>query len=170
MRALSILVLATVVAGCPPTSVSELSQPVASDARPDSIVLRRTLCFGTCPAYRLRLSRTGQIAFDDGEVKTDSVPAAVVLALVAYARELDLRSLPEVIDHGSDHCPNYATDHPSLHVSFYGSEPKQMRYYTGCYTSTEPHVASSAIQRLEAFAARMDTVTGATRWIRPGRR
>ena len=170
MRIPVILLLAVLLTGCATGSVPEFPPVTGSDARPDSIVLRRTPCFGTCPVYRLHLSSSGQVTFDDGEVKSDSVSPAVVHALVDYARELDLRSLPDIIDRGSEHCPDYATDHPTIHVALFGSEPKRMRYYTGCYNGTGMHAASGPMQKVEAFAARMDTVTGATRWIRPRRR
>jgi len=170
MRNLHVVGVVIVLVGCAARAASDIPQVAAPNSRPDSIVLRRTPCLGTCPVYRLRLSSTGQVAFNDGDVKTDTVPVAVVDALLAYANAMDIRSLPDTIDHGSGHCRDYATDHPSIEVSLFGAEPKHMHYYTGCYTGAGFHAVSNPMHAVKAFAARMDTLTGATRWIRPASR
>ena len=161
------LLWTAILLGCSTVPTPEVAQTTPRAPRPDSIVLMRTPCFGPCPIYRLRLGSTGQVTFDDGRAIRDSVPPSVMDSLVAHARALGLRSLPDTIDRGSPHCRDYATDHPGIRLSFYGVEPRHMHYYTGCYTGGGVHAGSGAMQAVKRFAARMDTLAGATRWIRP---
>src|ERR687888_360851 len=60
-------------------AVSPYRVIVAPPGAVDSIVLERTACFGTCPAYRLRISAAGAVHFtsrnfgDSGRVATGRV-------------------------------------------------------------------------------------------------
>jgi hypothetical protein len=59
----------------------------ASATAVDSIVPERTLCYGTCPAYRLRLAASGDVAFtslnpgDSGRVASDRLTPHAVRGL-----------------------------------------------------------------------------------------
>src|SRR5712671_6957629 len=46
-----------------PSGKTDARQSTAGSVA-DSIVLERSACYGTCPAYRLRLSNTGEIRFE----------------------------------------------------------------------------------------------------------
>jgi uncharacterized protein DUF6438 len=142
----------------------------ATATRPDSIVLHRSPCYGTCPVYRLRVDGTGRVAFDDGRVLADSVSPSIVDSLMAFARDIGLLSLPDTIVSGSPYCQDEATDHSTITLDLFGAKPKRMLYYTGCYTGTRLHAASDPMRRLKSFAAKVDTLSLATRWIQPARR
>ena len=145
--------------------------PVAASVRPDSIVLVRTRCFGTCPAYRLRVTATGAIAFESHNPRdrtrgVDSIGPGVMDTLMARAHALGLFSLPDKIVRGLPHCGAFMTDHPSIRIDLFGSHRKTFDYNTGCYREMGTQ-ASEPMQQLEAFAAAIDSLTGADRWIRP---
>lgn len=148
---------------------------VAEAERVDSIVLERTLCYGTCPAYRLSVDRDGVVRFasrnpGDSLSATDTVPALTLDSLAALADRTAFHALPDRIDRQSPtFCPDYATDHPAMVVSMYGSRSKTVHYYTGCYLRSD-HTAHAALIDLRRLAAAMDSATGAKRWIRPARR
>ena len=140
----------------------------------DSIVLERTLCFGTCPAYRLRVT-TRNVSFlsrNPGESlsASDSVATWVTDSLMAQARSSGFFVLPDNIA-GSPLCTDSATDHPTITVTVFGAPTKRVVYYTGCYLRGGDHASAPSLIALGRFAADIDSLTGARRWIHPaGRR
>ena len=149
-----------------------LAQQPRSDL--DSIVVERTLCFGTCPAYRLSLRRGGDVHFrsrNPGESidTTDHVAPTVLDSLYARAARSQFFSLPDSVDEGSSLCPIYATDHPTLTLTFHGRSTKRVFYYTGCYLRNDFHTVAPSLQALARLAVAVDSATGARRWIHPSR-
>jgi hypothetical protein len=143
---------------------------------PDSIVLERSMCYGTCPAYRLRLSDAGVIQFesrnpgDEGRTATDTVLAATLPSLVARARSIGFFELPGDIASDSVLCHNRATDHPTAIVTvFTSSESKRVEDYHGCFETVE-HDVLSPIARLRSFENEIDSVLRSSRWVRPASR
>jgi hypothetical protein len=112
----------------------------------------------------------GLVAFNDGRELVDSVSPSVIDSLMAYANEAGLMFLPDTIHNGSPHCRDFATDHPTIHLDLFGAKPKRMLYYTGCYTGAAVHAPSDPMRLVTSFAAQVDTLTRAIRWIRPTRR
>ncbi len=142
----------------------------------DSIVLERTMCYGTCPAYRLRLSQAGEIRFesrnpgDEGRTAADTVPAATLPSLVLRARTIGFFELPPEIAADSVLCHNRATDHPTVVVTiFTNRETKRVEDYHGCFETVE-HEVLTPIARLRSFEVEMDSVLRSSRWVRPANR
>ena len=140
-------------------------------------MLERTLCYGTCPAYRLRLSSTGRAQFrsrnpnDLGRVHSDTLPSGGFYFLMEMAEQIGFFELPDRID-GADStwCPDHATDHPTYIGTIYsGSWRKRVVYYTGCYTGVGEHTVAESLGRLRQFFSAIDSVAGSDRWVRPGR-
>ena len=149
----------------------------ASASKPmDSIVLERTLCFGSCPAYRLRVSSTAEVLFQNrnpGSTNTamDTVAAWVPDSLYVRAVRSGFFNLPDTIQNSRALCPLPATDHPTIRIKIYGQRPKHVEYYTGCYvTPTGPAGIASPLIAMRDFAAQIDTLAGAQRWIEDSRR
>ena len=139
----------------------------------DSIVLERTLCFGTCPAYRLRVSSTAEVLFQDrnpGSTRTamDTVAAWVPDSLYARAVKSGFFNLPDTVRNNRELCPMPATDHPTIRIKIYGPRTKHVEYYTGCYVAPtgESGIAHPLIA-MRNFAAQIDTLAQAQRWIQP---
>ena len=174
MRRLLVLFIAAVGCVSPGASPSTSADGRAVRAT-DSVVLERTLCFGTCPAYRLRVGRTGEVTFvsrnpDDARVASvDTVDAWVTDSLESAALRSGFFNLPDTIKAGSSFCPIVATDHPTITIGVFGLRSKRVVYYTGCYSEGDQAVAS-ALRGMQQLAARIDTLTRAGQWIQPARR
>jgi hypothetical protein len=102
----------------------------------DSIVLERSMCFGTCPAYRLRLSDSGEVRFesrnpgDEGRRVSDTIPASAFPALISRATSIGFFDLPSVISADSVLCHNRATDHPTVVVTIFAkAQTKRVEDY-----------------------------------------
>ena len=64
----TLLSLAVLVAISACGSVSSTPSPEPQDIPPDTIItLERTVCFGTCPAYKLTISADGAVVFTGEE-------------------------------------------------------------------------------------------------------
>jgi hypothetical protein len=166
----SILLLAALAAAAPYSGTIHTAQPRSA---PDSVVLERTVCYGTCPAYRLSLRRTGEVHFrsrNPGETldTTDHVAPATLDSLFRRAVQDGFFALPDTVVR-SPLCPDVATDHPSLTLAFYGPNPKRVFYYTGCYLRSD-HTTAAPLEALARLASAVDSATGARRWIHPSRR
>ena len=129
----------------------------------DSIVLERTFCFGTCPAYRLRVSSNAEVLFQsrnpgDSTVVKDTVDAWVPDSLYARAVSSGFFNLPDTVQKDVQLCGMAATDHPTIIVKVYGQRTKHVVYYTGC---------SRPLAGMRDLAAMIDTLAQAQRWIQP---
>jgi hypothetical protein len=161
------------------TSVGACAQSGRSDApqtAPDSIVLERTLCYGTCPAYRLSLTRHGIVSFesrnpgDTARRGRDTVSAGTFALLAATADSLSFASLPDTVANSRALCPDKATDHPTATVTiFRGAQTKHVVDYRGCFAASD-HTPVPVVGRLRRFEARIDSLAGSRRWVQPARR
>lgn len=158
------------LAACSPSPGTRAAP--TTDAPFDSLVLERTRCYGTCPAYRLRLSARGLVAFesrnpsDSGRTALDSVPPEAVTAVYLEAVSLGFFDLPDVIARDRQLCPAEATDHLTATVTIFGERTKRVEDYMGCAPATSPP-GTALIGRLRALEASIDTVAGSARWTRP---
>lgn len=143
----------------------------------DSLVLERTSCYGTCPAYRLSITMLGRVSFasrhpgQTSPAVRDSIPRERFVELLALADRLGLAALPDTIASDRALCPDKATDHPTTIVAiFHATHRKTIVDYHGCFASVD-HEEVPAVHRLRMFEARIDSSAGSERWIRPaGRR
>jgi hypothetical protein len=143
--------------------------------RVDSLILERTWCLGTCPAYRLAIHSSGIIRFesrnknDAGRTESDTGGAK---ALAAVARELTrvrFFDLPTMEIGKAPLCRVIETDTPSISVSVFGEPTNRVvSYYMGCKgDGSRRTTTKSALARLRSLADSIDALTGASRWIRP---
>lgn len=169
-RALWITVLAL---SCGPATPS--TRTGSDEVATDSVVLERTRCFGTCPAYRLRVSRTGEVVFasenpgDQRTTASDTVAAWVVDSLAAEANRTGFLTLPDSVVPGAPLCENVATDHPTITIGLFGASTKRVVYYTGCHLAAG-HAMAPVLRDMQSLATRIDSLTGAGQWIRPAGR
>jgi hypothetical protein len=161
---------------CTPSDGTSSARQGAVPSKPDSIVLERSTCFGTCPAYRLRLSDSGEVRFesrnpgDEGRRVTDTVPASTFPALISRAKSIDFFDLPSEIAADSVLCHNRATDHPTVVVTVFArNQTKRVEDYHGCFETVE-HETLPAITRLRAFESEIDSAVRSSRWVRPANR
>jgi Domain of unknown function (DUF6438) len=142
----------------------------------DSIVLERSTCFGTCPAYRLRLSDSGEIRFeshnpgDEGRRAADTVAAATLPALISRAKAIGFFDLPSKIVGDSVLCRVAETDAPTVVITlFTKAQTKRVEDYLGC-SKTVAYKTLQPIVRLRAFEVEIDSVLRSSRWVRPANR
>ena len=138
------------------TTTAIVLRPV-DPANADSIVLERTSCFGTCPAYRLRIARSGEVLFQsraagDTTHSLTSISAGDVHRLLERADLLAFDALPDTIAANSAYCHWRATDNPSVTTTvFVGGASKHVVDYLGC------DWAPVGLRNLEAL---IDSVAG----------
>ena len=157
-----------------PSGKTDTSQSAAGSVA-DSIVLERSACYGTCPAYRLRLSNTGEVRFesrnpgDEGRAGVDTITNATLPSLISRARAVGFFELPQDIARDSVLCRNRATDHPTVVVTVFTSDAaKAVTDYHGCFETRE-HAVLPRIERLRSFEVEIDSVLRSSRWVRPVR-
>jgi len=174
-QGVTLLVSATLL-GCGRPAARPAADSTESAARnADSLVLERTQCYGTCPAYRLSITRDGLASFrsrnpGDSLQATARVSADAFAQLVAAADRAGLRTLPAEIRADSVLCPRARTDAPTVSTTlFAGAQATRVARYTGCaqLQSEEP---AAALVRLRDFEDRIDSVAGSSRWVRPATR
>ncbi len=152
-----------------------VSRVTLEAARVDSIVLERTVCYGTCPAYRIGLDATGRTHFQSrnpGEElppDTDSISSEGITFLQREASRIGFFALPPQLE-GTDLCRDRATDHPTATVTFFTAAGSHaVRDYHGCFERAD-HSVTTRVADLRTFERQIDGVTGSFRWVRPNRR
>lgn len=133
----------------------------------DSIVLERTGCFGSCPAYRLVVSRFGTIHFeslnpdDSGRTASGGLPKGAFDELDFAFRRGGLLRLPDRIADDSSYCAARVTDASTAIVTlFLPVRVKRVVDYGGCLW---------APAALRDFETAIDRFTRSSRWVRSPR-
>jgi hypothetical protein len=157
--------------------------PGQAPARADSIVLERTLCFGTCPAYRLRIASDGSVRFDsrnpgDAMSATDRRPPETIATLLQAAAHAGFFALPKRVADDRVLCPLHATNMPSATITVFSANGlSEVEHYYGCMVRLNDTTASRApygmhptIQHLYTLASQIDSVLDSQRWVRPASR
>ncbi|HEX6627616.1 MAG TPA: DUF6438 domain-containing protein [Gemmatimonadaceae bacterium] len=165
--------LVILLACAPQSSKSDSAQAAPSL---DSLVLERTECFGSCPAYRLRISSAEQVRFeshnrrDSANVATDTAPPGTYAHLVTRAQAIGFYDLPPDIIKDSVFCRVAMTDAPTFVTTIFSKDAvKRVSDYSGCALTT-PRTVPPPLQRLRAFENEIDSVLRSSRWIRPNPR
>ena len=161
---------------CAPANDKSDQGQSPSNSTADSIAIERTGCYGTCPAYRLRLSDAGEIYFasrnpgDEGRTALDTIAGTTLSFLISRARAAGFFELPQVIARDSVLCRDNATDHATVTTTaFMKDGTKAVEDYHGCFETRE-HEVLPRIERLRAFEDEIDSALKSSRWVRPARR
>jgi len=130
--------------------------PPAVARQPIRITLERTACFGTCPIYVVTMTDDGSVTYvGRGFVHVTGTARWRIdpLAVRALAAEIDKAGFFEM----KDEYTALITDHPTTYTDVtIGTRHKRIRDYFG---------APPALREIEA---RIDDVSGATRYVRGG--
>src|SRR5213078_1566078 len=100
---------------------------VGQKGNDDAITLERTVCFGTCPAYRVTISSDGTVTFEGRQytktkgTATGHISASDFRKLVSEFEKIDYFSLPDEYKPGSKVCPQRITDMPSANTSIHSN-------------------------------------------------
>jgi hypothetical protein len=154
--------------------------PVRSDAQAavDSVVLERTRCFGTCPAYRLSVRANGFVTFasrnpgDEGRTESLAREPDIVRRIERELDRAQFAQLPAMTLGEPPYCRIAATDAPIITVSAFGSrDTRSVSYYTGCRgDSVQDTLPQHFIRRLRVLADSIDSIAAGPGWIRPAQR
>jgi acetamidase/formamidase len=138
----------------------------ASQGKVDLITLERTVCFGTCPNYKVTIASNGAVTFEGLRfVKTNGTAHGQIKPedfrqLASEFEKARYFSLDEKYEPGSPGCPNAATDLPSARTSIQiGARNKNVSHYYGCRDS-------EVLRSLTALERRIDEVAGTEKWIK----
>jgi hypothetical protein len=161
--ALALLAACLLAEGCrsaAPRASTQADEPT----RVDSVSLERTRCYGTCPTYRVVLTRDGDVRFTSGDARFPRTAAASFIPasldeLAAEARVAGFWSLPARIADQPALCGARATDFPSAIVTvFTRAESRAVEDYRGCH--------GEGLERLRRLEEHIDSVAGSGRWLR----
>lgn len=170
MRSLASCVVLTIL-GTVSDVHSGLAQGVPAASRADSLSLERTVCYGTCPAYRLVLTRTGRLSFVGTHPK-DSTRVTNTLSvdsIKAIWWELDatrVLTFPAKIRDDATLCPDVATDHPTVILTLYlESGIHRVEDYHGCFLRSD-HTFAGRLVALRSLEDMIDRRANTSRWVR----
>ena len=141
--------------------------PIPDDTR---ITLERSICFGSCPDYKLTVAADGTVTFEGREyVKTKGIAKGTI------SRE-DLRNLIAAFDAASyfslrdkyatreDGCPEVWTDNPSVITSIrINHKTKSVSHYYGCQAGDGTSIYPKGLTFLET---KIDEIVGTAKWIK----
>jgi len=160
------------------TSVPKPSPTTATDSTllyaidpttvpPDTkITLSRTICYGTCPAYKLEIFANGRVVFEGQhhvrrtgqvvwQIDQDRIKQLIAeFAKIKYFSLADDYSLSN-----RRNCPNFGTDAPSVTTSItINGQTKTVFHSHGCQDL-------DVLSQLESFEDKIDEIADAKRRI-----
>lgn len=160
MRVLAILALSFVACASAPKPAPPVLGNAGGDPTGPHVLMatiERTMCYGTCPAYKVSIYRDGTVEYaGDAYVKTRGAATghispdqvAELDALFAKAHYLDLAAAYDHVE---------MTDLPSVNTSYVlGDKHHAVEHYTG---------DRSAPEGLRQVEAGIDRVVGIEQWI-----
>lgn len=143
----------------------------------DSVVLVRTSCLGTCPAYRLSVRNDGFVWFlsrnrgEEGRVESHTRGPDIMRRIERELERSRFASLPTIPMGQAPYCRVVATDAPTITVNEFRSHAiRSVSYYTGCLGETpQDTLAQAFIRRLRVLADSIDSIAAGKGWIRPAK-
>ena len=156
------------VVGCGngPAQLLSQQQPIPADTL---IMLKRSVCFGTCPDYTLTVSADGGVIFEGREfvkvkgVTKGTISVEKVRQLIAQFDSAKYFSLNDKYETEKDGCPEVWIDNPSAVTSIrINGKSKSVSHYHGCQEGRGTSVYPKALTDLEN---QIDEIVGTKRWI-----
>jgi uncharacterized protein DUF6438 len=145
---------------------SQESHPAAQIPRDSLITLERTICYGMCPSYKLRISADGAVVFEGRRfVKTVGTAQSAISQdqlreLLAKFEKLDYFNLRNRYEGPRDGCEGLVTDHPSALTSITtNGKTKSVRHYYGCR-------GVEVLDELTKLEQAIDDAVNSEQWIR----
>ena len=128
------------------------------------IFLERSVCYGTCPSYTVKVDGMGNVVYQGKEFvekkgfQFDTVPVATTRKLFQALSALKFSELPENI---SESCPNgRVTDNPSVTITLESDgKTHKVTDYHGCRGNRD-------LEKLRLIEKQIDEELGTARWVR----
>jgi hypothetical protein len=144
MRYLPAAVAVFTIAACAPSGyepyLTRGLEPASPQER-DRFTLERTACFGTCPVYTVTVGERDILQFqgkrfvaEEGGVVGERRPEGSFKELVKIAKSYEFSSFDTAYPNDAvSNCPQYATDMPSIKITFESSAlTHAVSVYQGC--------------------------------------
>jgi len=132
-------------------------------ARP-AITLERTACFGSCPAYTVSVSRSGQVTYEGSAhvrqpgTATAQIPKQRVDALLVELERAGYFGFASRYAVSEPACGRYVADLPSaISSATLGERTQRIEHDHGC---------GAAPGALAVLENRIDEVLGSGRWVK----
>jgi hypothetical protein len=131
------------------------------------ITLERTVCFGTCPAYKLTVKSDGTVSFEgleftkvkrkvEGKITQDNLKT-----LVSEFEKADFFNLKDSYRLEEDGCKEVWTDNPSEIISIQsGEKSKRVLRYFGCQK-----IEGNDLEKIANLGKKIDEITNSKQWI-----
>jgi Domain of unknown function (DUF6438) len=166
----TLLSLALLVAMSACSSLSSTPSPEPQDIPPDTIItLERTVCFGTCPAYKLTISADGAVVFTGEEYVREkgivhgNISKDQLKQLISEFTKTQYFSLRDSYISKEDGCPELWTDSPTVTTSIrINGQYKSIVHYLGCQENNGESVFPKELKDLED---KIDEIIGTRNWI-----
>jgi hypothetical protein len=135
------------------------------------LTFERSECYGTCPAYKVTISRDGALMYEGKSfVKTKgSVRATLtkeqlskLYAALVRARYFSLRDSYSTVRDGY----NSGSDSPWAYLTVrMNGKRKSISHYYGCYPATDDRRLISDLKRLVDLEVEIDRIINIDQWI-----
>jgi hypothetical protein len=130
------------------------------------ITLERTMCFGTCPDYKLTITADGAVVFEgrrfvkqEGKAIKSSISQEKLKELMAEFDRVKFFSLEDDYTNNRRVCDGLRTDHPSAVTSIrINGKSKTINHYYGC---TGPKVP----KELTELEGKIDEIVNTAQWL-----
>jgi hypothetical protein len=129
------------------------------------ITLERSVCFGTCPSYKVTVASDGTVTFEGRDfVKTKGTATARIKSddfnkLVTEFEKIYF-SLDDKYEPGTPGCGPAVTDMPYVQTSIQiNGKTKRVSHYHGCRES-------EVLRALSALERKIDEIGGTEKWIK----
>ena len=131
------------------------------------ISLERTMCYGTCPDYTLKIKADRTVVFNGGRFTATKgtarsrITKEKLTALVKEFDRIDFLSYADDYSRGSV-CDYYITDLPSQIISIRrNGKTKTVNHYFGCTGK----IVQEKLKPLRELGNLIDTATNSKRWV-----
>jgi hypothetical protein len=139
------------------------------------IILERTVCFGTCPAYRLTISADGKVVFEGKEfvrvkgIAEDKVSQIQLRQLISEIEKADYFSLKDQYSSEKDGCKASWTDYSSAITTVkLNGKAKTINHYHGCRDETLDRSPGEVYpKQLFDLENKIDETVGTKKWLEP---
>jgi hypothetical protein len=120
--------------------------------------LERTVCFGTCPSYRVTVFSDGRVQWEGASFVKVKGKATAKLTPAELAALRDAFRDAKYFARQDADCYD-VTDNPSANTSFDdGKQKKSIKHYYGCRSSKDAPA-------LTALENKIDAILGTERWV-----
>ena len=134
------------------------------------ISLRRTICYGRCPDYRVTITADGTVTFEgykyvkaSGTVQSKITPEQVQ-QLISEVQKANYFALKNNYVRKEDGCPEVWTDNPSAITEIkINGKKKSITHYHGCEENRGTSIYPKALTELEN---KIDEIADTKQWIR----